>query len=157
MTSYNWLDEFQAISTYYQKYKLLPFRKSIVALRSCIEADEPDMLYEITGSFRNACIFALILCFSSRPSVRCIQSLISQSVPLNESFTNNPFNCTPQEYLDTYFNNPESRQMNKTKAKTLILGAISKGNLGKQYSDKRVTSLAVKTAHYMVAPMAYHY
>ena len=102
MTSYNWLDEFQAISTYYQKYKLVPFRKSILALRSCIEADEPDMLYEITGSFRNACIFALILCFSSRPSIRCIQSLISQSVPLNESFTNNPFNCTPQEYLDTY-------------------------------------------------------
>ena len=80
--------------------------KHINAIKSCIEADEAGYLIEILNNNYKAKIYSLIRCFTFIPSIRCIKYLIAEGTPLNETFENNPFQCTPQEYLDRYFPAP---------------------------------------------------
>jgi len=77
--------------------------KHIGAIKSCIEADEASYLLKILNNNRKAKIYSLICCFTFIPSVKCIEYLIADGTPLDETFENNPFQCTPQEYLDMYF------------------------------------------------------
>lgn len=115
--SYNWDNEFK-------NYQRFPY--SFTALKSCIEADEPVLLADILGDHKNAHIYALIQCFTTIPSVKCIEYLISEGTPLNETFINNPFQCTPQEYLNLRFNTTYKDYM---KARSAIYNAINRGKL----------------------------
>lgn len=106
--------------------------KSISAIKSCIEADEPNLLLEAVGLNRKARIFALISCFSYIPSVKCIEHLIAEGTPLNETFEDNPFESTPQQYLDKHFNLTANKI--HTKSRNAIFQAIERGK--KKYSTK---------------------
>jgi hypothetical protein len=120
---YNWDLEFEN----YFKY---PY--SFTVIKSCIEADEPYALSEVVGSHKNAKIYALILCFTLNPSVKCIHYLISENTPLNETFKNNPFQCTPDEYLQTKFNTSHKVYI---KARSLINQTIAKAQLEAKNRD----------------------
>jgi hypothetical protein len=106
--------------------KIKPNR-SISAIKSCIEADEPILLLDMIRDNYEAKIFALTCCFTFIPSVKCIEHLIAAGTPLDKTFDNNPFNCTPQEYLDKHF----SFRNNSThsKARTSIYNSIENGKL----------------------------
>ena len=103
----------------------------IGAIKSCIEADEASYLLKIINNNTKAKIYSLICCFTFIPSVKCIEYLIADGTPLNETFENNPFQCTPQEYLDMYF--PSSNIMDGPRYNCLsrdaIYYAIEKGKL----------------------------
>ena len=104
--------------------------KHITAIKSCIEADEARYLLEVLNNNHKAKIYSLIMCFTFIPSVRCIKYLIAEGTPLNETFENNPFQCTPQEYLNMRF--PASnrgRQQLSHYAICAIYEAIEKGKL----------------------------
>ena len=120
MMSYNWDEEFSRN----EEEICDPRRRiSFMAIKSCIEADEPRALGEVLGAHRNANIYAMLLCFSMRPSVRCIEYLVSNGTPLDETFPNNPFHCSPQEYLDSKFPTVAGRSL----ARIEIEKAIAKG------------------------------
>jgi len=125
MGLYNWDKEFNNVATTNVTYDVLFTSLAFSAIRSCIEADEPKMLADVINQNKKAQIYALLLCFTTRPSVKCIEYLIHQGVNLDETFTNNPFNCTPQQYLDSHF-----MDTNKiySKARAQIYKAIEKGN-----------------------------
>lgn len=114
MVSYDWDNEFKGLSQTTVAFN---------AMRSCIEADEPRMLRDVLNTSRDAHIYALLLCFSHLPSIKCIEYLISHGTPLNESFDNNPYKCTPQEYLDMHFNGTSKIYI---RARTQIYNAIEK-------------------------------
>ena len=99
--------------------------KSISAIKSCIEADEATLLLEAVKDNYNAKIYALICCFTLIPSVKCIERLIAEGTPLDKSFNANPFNCTPQEYLDKHFGFTSNKL--HTKSRSSIYQAIDKG------------------------------
>lgn len=102
MPFYNWDNEFATFANENNAVKNATTKNplSILALKSCIEADEPQFLSEIIIGYKNAHIYALLVCFSMIiPPLRCIEYLISVGTPINESFENNPFDCTPQELL----------------------------------------------------------
>jgi hypothetical protein len=101
--------------------------KSISAIKSCIEADEPVLLLDIIRDSYEAKIFALISCFTLIPSAKCIENLIAVGTPLDKSFENNPFHCTPQEYIDKHFNFTTNKL--HTTARNTIYNAIQKGKL----------------------------
>lgn len=117
--------------------------KSLSALKSCIEADEPESLLEILDNNYKAKIFALICCFTFIPSAKCIEYLIANGTPLNKTFDNNPFQCTPQEYLDKYFNLTSNKL--HTKARNTILISIEKGKVRKKNSEHVVININVPT------------
>jgi hypothetical protein len=104
--------------------------KYISAIKSCIEADEADYLINILNNNRKAKIYSLIRCFTFIPSVKCIECLITEGTSLNETFENNPFNCTPQEYLDNFFpaSNMDGPQYNCL-SRNAIYDAIKRGKL----------------------------
>ena len=122
LSNYNWEREFQYISN--SSNKSTPI--SIGAIKSCIEADEPIHLSHLLNNNQNAKIYALICCFSLIPSIKCIEYLISVDTPLDKTFDNNPFTCTPQDYSDKYFN---IKYINKLHTNTLssIYTAIENG------------------------------
>jgi hypothetical protein len=101
--------------------------RPISAIKSYIEADEGIILLEAINNNQKAKIFALICCFTFIPSVKCIEHLIANGTSLDETFDNNPFGCSPQEYLDKHF----GFTINKahTKARTLIYNAIERGKI----------------------------
>jgi hypothetical protein len=105
--------------------------KHIGAVKSCIEADEASYLLNLLNNNTKAKIYSLICCFIFIPSVKCIEYLIAEGTPLNESFENNPFQCTPQEYLDMYF--PASTIMDGPRynclSRNVIYDAIERGKL----------------------------
>ncbi len=115
--------------------------KSISAIKSCIEADEPIMLLEALNNNYKAKIFALICCFTFIPSAKCIEYLIADGTPLDKTFDNNPFGCTPQEYLDKHF----SFTTNKlhTKARNIIFTSIEKGKLRKKNNEHIVIDINI--------------
>jgi hypothetical protein len=107
--------------------------KSISAIRSYIEADEANLLLEATNNNYKAKIFALMCCFTYIPSIKCIEHLIADGTPLNKSFDNNPYECTPQEYLDRHFGFTNNKI--HSKARTNIYNAIEKGKLRKKNNE----------------------
>jgi len=129
MVSYNWDDEFKIFNV-----NTLAFS----ALRSCIEADEPYSLSDVLNKNRNAYIYALILCFTSMPSVKCIEYLIANGTPLGETFEANPYKCTPQQYLDLHFNDTTKMYI---RARAQIYNAIEKGKLAAK--NKEQTTISV--------------
>lgn len=109
------------------------FSKSASAIKSCIEADEDVLLMDLVVDDYEAKIFALIMCFTIIPSVKCIEHLIAVNTPLDKTFVNNPFDCTAQEYLDTHFNFTSNKT--HTKARNAIYRAIEKGQKRLNGSD----------------------
>ena len=97
---------------------------NINAIKSCIEADEANLLLEIIQNNLKARIYCLICCFTYIPSIKCIERLIAEGTPLNISFEENPFQSTPLEYLHTYFKNSSNYQL---KALNSILNSIELG------------------------------
>lgn len=81
---------------------------SISQLKRAIQEDDPEALSLLLGDHPHAAIYALIHCFIKHPSVRCIQYLISKGTPMHQTFINNPFCMSPQEWLQTRLspNNP---------------------------------------------------
>jgi hypothetical protein len=104
-------------------YKNKPIKLS--AIRSCIEADEPKQLLELINNNYNAKIYCLICCFTFLPAIKCIEYLISEGTPLNETFIDNPFNSTPQEYLNNFLNHLSLSS--RKKVEMLINEAIKRG------------------------------
>jgi hypothetical protein len=115
--------------------------KSISAIKSCIEADEATSLLEVLNNNYKAKIFALICCFTFIPSAKCIEYLIADGTPLDKTFENNPFGCTPQEYLDKNF----SFTTNKlhTKARNIIFTSIEKGKLRKKNNEHVIIDINI--------------
>jgi hypothetical protein len=113
--------------------------RSIYALKSYIEADEPIILLETINNNYKAKIFALMCCFTYIPSIRCIEHLIAEGTPLDKSFDNNPFNCSPQEYLDKHFKYTTNKS--HIKARTAIYNAIEKGNLRRKNKEHIVIDI----------------
>jgi len=109
----------------------------IGAIKSCIEADEASYLLKILNNNTKAKIYSLICCFTFIPSVKCIEYLIADGTPLNETFENNPFQCTPQEYLDRFF--PVSNIMDGPRYTCLshdaIYDAIERGYLVMKHKE----------------------
>jgi hypothetical protein len=102
----------------------------IGAIKSCIEADEASYLLKILNNNTKAKIYSLMCCFTFIPSVKCIEYLIADGTPLDATFENNPFQCTPQEYLDAYF--PDSNIFDGPRynclSRNAIYDAIERGN-----------------------------
>jgi hypothetical protein len=115
--------------------------KSISAIKSYIEADEGIILTEAINDNYKAKIFALICCFTYIPSVRCIEQLIADGTPLDRTFDNNPFGCTPQEYLDTHFGFTANKL--HTKARTSIYNAIEKGKIRRKNSEQVIIDINI--------------
>jgi hypothetical protein len=115
--------------------------KSISAIKSYIEADEGIMLLEAINDNYKAKVFALICCFTFIPSAKCIEYLIADGTPLDKTFDNNPFGCTPQEYLDKHF----SFTTNKlhTKARNIIFTSIEKGKLRKKNNEHIIIDINI--------------
>jgi hypothetical protein len=105
--------------------------KNVGAIKSCIEADEPEHLLIILNNNTKAKIYSLICCFAFIPSIKCIEALIVAGTPLDMTFENNPFNSTAQEYLDKYF--PISNMFDGPRyncvARELIYDAIKRGKM----------------------------
>ena len=99
----------------------------ISAIKSCIEADEASYLLKILNNNSKAKIYSLICCFTFIPSVKCIEYLIAEGTPLNETFENNPFQCTPQEYLNICF--PAFNMDGSQLSRNAIYDAIERGSL----------------------------
>ena len=112
--------------------------KHIGAIKSCIEADEASYLLKILNNNTKAKIYSLICCFTFIPSVKCIEYLIADGTPLNETFENNPFQCTPQEYLDAYF--PDSNIFDGPRynclSRNAIYDAIERGILVIKHKER---------------------
>jgi hypothetical protein len=124
MLKYEWNIEFKYFKRKYNMF-LLPY--SLRALHSCVEADEYMLLSDITNNNKNANIYALIKCFTLIPSINCIEYLIGIGTPLNETFEDNPFNCTPNEYLQNNFSK-NTHQLHII-ANRKIASAIERGNV----------------------------
>ena len=113
----------------------------ISAIRSCIEADEARYLLKILNNNIKAMIYSLISCFTFIPSLKCIEYLIAEGTPLNETFENNPFKCTPQEYLDMRFPdyNVIGGQQYNCISRDAIYDAIERGKLARKiHRDKKI-------------------
>jgi hypothetical protein len=109
----------------------------ISAIKSYIESDEAIALLENIKHNYNAKIYCLIACFSFHPSVKCIELLIQEGTPLDKTFENNPFNCTPQEFLNKHFNNTTSKIHIKTR--NLIYQAIERGKNNSNNHSESIT------------------
>ena len=131
--------------------------KYIGAIKSCIEADEASYLLKILNNNTKAKIYSLICCFTFIPSVKCIEYLIADGTPLNETFENNPFQCTPQEYLNICF--PAFNMDGSQLSRNAIYNAIERGKLVIKNneltainSDKHIkSSLAKKVRKYILS------
>lgn len=117
--------------------------KSVSAIKSCIEADEPILLLDLLKDNYEAKIFALICCFTLIPSAKCIENLIASGTPLNTSFENNPFGCTPQEYIDKHFGFTTNKL--HSKARNIILNSIEKGKIRMKKSEHIIIDVNIPT------------
>lgn len=116
--------------------------KHIGAIKSCIEADEAHYLLKLLNNNTKAKIYSLMCCFTFIPSVKCIEYLIADGTPLDMTFENNPFQCTPQEYLDRLF--PDSNIFDGPRynclSRNAIYNAIERGYLvmkNREHTSKR--------------------
>ena len=123
MPQYKWNAEFANYNTQDTPHTI---PVSFVALKSCMEADEPELMADLLGDYKCAHIYALILCCAFIPSVNCIEYLISVGTPMNETFADNPFQCTVQEYLDIMYNTTTNKM--HWKARSDIYAAIQRGD-----------------------------
>jgi hypothetical protein len=115
--------------------------KSISAIKSYIEADEGIILIEAINDNYKAKIFALICCFTFIPSVKCIEQLIASGTPLDKTFDDNPFNCTPQEYLDKHFGFTVNKR--HTNARNSIYNAIEKGKQIRKKNEQVIIDINI--------------
>jgi hypothetical protein len=115
--------------------------KSLPALKSYIETDEPESLLEVINNNYKAKIFTLICCFTFIPSAKCIEALIANGTPLDKTFDNNPFQCTPQQYLDKYFSFTSNKL--HTKARNTIYLSIEKGKIRRKNRDHIIINVNV--------------
>lgn len=115
-------------------------------IKSYIESDEAISLLDNIKHNNNAKIYCLILCFSFHPSVKCIELLIKEKTPLDATFEDNPFNCTPQQFLDKYFNNT-SNNLNK-KAINLIYQAIERGTNKDKDNNYNIIIISTKISKF---------
>jgi hypothetical protein len=113
--------------------------RSISAIKSCIEADEPILLLDAINHSYKAKIFALISCFTNIPSIKCIEQLIADGTPLDMTFDNNPFQCTPKEYLDKHFGFTSNKL--HTKARNLIYSSIEKGKIRRKNNEHTIINI----------------
>lgn len=141
MVSYNWDKEFTKAHTFLEQHNILTHSIAFSAIRSCIEADEPKLLAELLGDSKNAHIYALMMCFTAIPATKCIEYLVSNGTPLNESFCHNPFKCTPQELLDTAFSTTKKEF---SKARGQIYKAIQNGRILAKNNDHTVVFIDTK-------------
>jgi hypothetical protein len=124
----------------YDDYKPIT---SISAIKSYIEADEGTILVEAINNNYKAKIFALICSFTFIPSIKCIEQLIADGTPLDKTFDNNPFGCTPQEYLDKHFGFTANKR--HTSVRTSIYNAIEKGKLRRKNSEQVIININIPT------------
>lgn len=146
MVSYDWDREFERVYTILREHNIMSHSIAFSAVRSCIEADMPTLLAELLGNNRDAHIYALMVSFTSIPATKCIEYLISQGTPLNESFAYNPFKCTPQELLDSTFTTTK-KEFSKTR--TQIYKAIKNGSILEKKNDHKIVFIDTKqnTSH----------
>jgi len=71
-------------------------------MKRYIEEDNPYALSSILLDHKNVSIYALICCFE-KPSLKCIDFLVRQGIPLDQSFGTNPFDSSPLSYLKYNF------------------------------------------------------
>ena len=109
----------------------------ISAIRSCIEADEAEYLLRVLNNNTKAKIYSLICCFTFIPSIKCIEYLIAEGTPLDKTFENNPFNCTPMDYLNKYFpaSNIFDGPRHNCLSRDAIYEAIERGRLYRLKKD----------------------
>jgi hypothetical protein len=131
---YDWNTEFKqskylssltsltALSGVKNKIHLTP---GLMAIKSCIEADDPMALKDLLNEHKGAHIYALIQCFTIIPALKCIEYLITEGTPTDVTFDDNPFGKTAQQYFDDNFN--VSTNSHHLKVRTLITGAMSRG------------------------------
>ncbi len=139
---YKWDSEFK--TTKNAKYTVSGLiTPPLKALKSCIEADEPLMLSELIGTNKNACIYALMTCFTLIPSVNCIEYLVSIGTPIDKGFEDNPYgDMSAIEYLDSKFGTSDKISL---KIREKIIGAISNGKAKlRKYSCDEYTILYMK-------------
>lgn len=93
----DWINEFK-------RYTNDPSNLSqpLITLKSYIEADEPDMLFELISNSPEACIFTLISCVKFIPALRCMKALLDFDTPINKTFEYNPHGCTFIEYVENF-------------------------------------------------------
>jgi len=127
MINYNWDSEFENNSKHELNTGFRLQQVSFNAIRSCVEADEPRILLELLGSHKNAKIYALMVCFTNWPAVRCIEELVADGTPICDTFETNPFHMTPQQFLDKF-------DVFTTKSREQINAAILRGQ--KRYQSK---------------------
>ena len=118
----------------------------INAIKSCIEADEAITLLEIIENNYKARIYCLIACFTFIPPIKCIELLVAEGTPLNQTFEHNPFNCTPQEYLEKHFNVTTNKL--QSKARNAINQAIERGKIKLKNKDHISIPINLPTADY---------
>ena len=94
------------------------------AIKSSIETDTPESLAEIIHGDRDAHIYALIKCFTFIPATKCITYLISTGITLDDTFDSTPYNMTPRQYLEKYF---DTTSKTYARAKEKIFVAIEEG------------------------------
>jgi hypothetical protein len=138
--TYDWNTEFTRYTNNKAKYITgLPI--SLQAIKSCIEADNPEILKELIGDHMGAHIYSLYSCFTLVPSVKCIEFIISEGTPLDRTFVNNPYGeITPIQHFNLRFNTTVKQYM---RARRLIELAIEKGkkNLRKISFDSHTALL----------------
>ncbi len=121
----------------------------VSAIKSYIESDEAILLLDTIKNNYNAKIYCLISCFTFHPSIKCIELLITEGTPLDKTFEQNSFNCTPQQFLDKYFNNTSNNTLNKptSKAYNSIYKAIESGK-NKYNKDHIIINIPSKISIY---------
>ncbi len=99
--------------------------ESIVALKSCIEADDPRRLFEVIQDNKLAASFSLYCCITLIPALKCIEYLISNGASMNRTFNNCPYGgVTPQQYMDEVFSSSSPMSL---KTRQNIVNAITRG------------------------------
>jgi hypothetical protein len=99
--------------------------ESIIALKSCIEADDPKRLFEIIQDNKLAASFSLYCCITLIPALKCIEYLISNGASMNRTFNNSPYgNVTPQQYMDEVYSSTSPMSL---KTRQNIVNAIARG------------------------------
>ncbi len=125
---YNWHNEFKQssrIGTLITVKDKIYLPTGLVAIKSCIEADDPVALKDLLDDHKGAHIYALIQCFTLIPAVKCIEYLITEGTPTDVTFEDNPFGKTAQQYFDDNFN--VSTNAHHLKIRKIITDAMSRG------------------------------
>ena len=145
---YNWNNEFKH---YKRKIHLIGSKdrvilpNSLLAIKSCIEADDPIALKDLLDDHKGAHIYALIQCFTLIPAVKCIEYLIAEGTPTDVTFEDNPNDKTAQQYFDDTFN--ISTNGHHLKVRKIISDAMSRGKKRQRkisYDEHTIIMIAMK-------------